>query len=140
MIQSLFRRQPPLLQPTQDQKIALQTLASRLPTLNWAAIGTDKGLAEAIYDPFSNEHPDRIASMAAAILALGERISSELHHGRMTHAIISGSKGIFLAHAITPNHILVASLPAGTEIEPALAALRDVAATLQDAGSSETHP
>jgi predicted regulator of Ras-like GTPase activity (Roadblock/LC7/MglB family) len=102
---------------------ALSEIARRMPNLHWAAVVSVKGLVHTMYDPFAKADPDRTATMAAAALSLGERISHELRHGGLTYAVIAGDQGLFVTYPIGEAFVLALSLPAEAEIDTAIEAL-----------------
>ncbi|MEM9004122.1 MAG: roadblock/LC7 domain-containing protein [Cyanobacteria bacterium P01_F01_bin.86] len=70
----------------------LQDFVSGIPDIQGAALVTPDGLPLASNVP-SGMDDDRIAAMSAAMLSLGERISSELERGMIDRIYIEGNQG-----------------------------------------------
>lgn len=70
-----------------------------------AAIVSVDGLSMASSLPAGTEE-DRVSAMSAAMLALGERISSELGRGEMQQVYVKGENGYVILNAIGEEAVL----------------------------------
>jgi predicted regulator of Ras-like GTPase activity (Roadblock/LC7/MglB family) len=122
------RQQAPL--SSQALERVLRQVAGRLPSLRWAAVVSQDGVLQLMYDPFGREKTDRASAMAAAGFSLGERIAQELQLGEWGHTIIVGEEGLFLLQRIAAPHVLALSLPADSDISAAVDVLAQVRSAL----------
>lgn len=70
-----------------------------------AAIVSVDGLSMASSLP-SNIEEDRVSAMSAAMLSLGERISSELGRGELEQVMVKGEKGYVILTAVGEEAVL----------------------------------
>ncbi|MGH2583196.1 MAG: roadblock/LC7 domain-containing protein [Anaerolineales bacterium] len=90
---------------TQFITLRLQSLIDSVPDVLGAAVVSTDGLSIAsVLQPPIDE--DRVAAMSAAMLSLGERISSELGRGVMEQVYIKGTEGYALLVAVGPQAVL----------------------------------
>lgn len=81
-------------EPTRTELLMerLQDLQVAMPDVEAAAVVSLDGLAIASFLPAGMEE-DRVSAMSAALLSLGERISSELGRGSLDEVYIKGERG-----------------------------------------------
>ncbi len=96
-----------------------------------AAIVSVDGLSIASSLPAGIEE-DRVSAMSAAMISLGERISSELGRGQLMQLYVKGENGYVILNAIGEEAVL--TVLARREARLGLIFL-DVARTVQDLGS-----
>jgi uncharacterized protein len=83
----------------------LKTLQSAISEIQAVAVVSVDGLAIASILPEGVEE-DRVAAMSAAMLSLGDRISSELGRGFLEQVHIKGEKGYVVLMAIGEEAVL----------------------------------
>lgn len=83
----------------------LKTLQSAISEIQAVAVVSVDGLAIASILPAGVEE-DRVAAMSAAMLSLGDRISSELGRGFLEQVHIKGEKGYVVLMAIGEEAVL----------------------------------
>ncbi len=85
----------------------LITLESLTPELEGSAVISVEGLmiASRLPDTLTD---DLMASMSAAMLALGERIAHDLRRGELSQVVIRGGLGYVLLMAVNENAVLTA--------------------------------
>lgn len=84
----------------------LQELNAVSPAVDASAIISFDGLVMA--SSISSElEEERLAAMAAAMLSLGERATSELNRGDMQQMVIKGAEGFIVLTAATDDAVLV---------------------------------
>ena len=84
--------------------IALESLT---PELEGSAVISVEGLMIASRLP-NTLSDDLMASMSAAMLALGERIAHDLNRGELSQVVIRGELGYVLLMAVNENAVLTA--------------------------------
>ena len=77
------------------------------PDIEASAVVSVDGLTIASALPHGVDE-DRVAAMSAAMLSLGERISSELSRGSLEQVYIKGSEGYVLLISVAENAVLTA--------------------------------
>ncbi len=85
----------------------LQKLQAVAPDIIASAVVTADGLSLASALP-ADQNEERIAAMSAAMLSLGERISSELQRGEFEEVYIRGDQGMVLLTSIGRDAVLTA--------------------------------
>jgi predicted regulator of Ras-like GTPase activity (Roadblock/LC7/MglB family) len=85
----------------------LRALQASSPDIEASAIVSVDGLSIASALPQGVEE-DRISAMSAAMLSLGERISSELGRGSLEQVYIKGEKGFVVLMSIGQEAVLTA--------------------------------
>ncbi len=89
-----------------DQLVArLRDLQASSPDVEASAVVSVDGLTMASALPDSVEE-DRVSAMSAAMLSLGERISSELGRGTLDQVYIKGETGYVVLMAIGDQAVL----------------------------------
>lgn len=89
-----------------DQLVArLRDLQASSPDVEASAVVSVDGLTMASALPDSVEE-DRVSAMSAAMLSLGERISSELGRGTLDQVYIKGEAGYVVLMAIRDQAVL----------------------------------
>jgi predicted regulator of Ras-like GTPase activity (Roadblock/LC7/MglB family) len=108
----------------------LRALQESTPEIQGAAIVSSDGLSIAsVLGPEVEE--DRVAAMSAAMLSLGERISTELGRGKLEQVYIKGSEGYALLTAAGPETVLTIIARGEARLGLLLLELRKVIADLQ---------
>ncbi len=85
----------------------LRAMQASSPAIEASAVVSVDGLVIAAALPTGVEE-DRVAAMSAAMLSLGERISSELGRGGMEQVYIKGSNGYVILLSIATDAVLTA--------------------------------
>lgn len=85
----------------------LRDMQATAPDIIASAVVTADGLALASALP-SEFAEERVAAMSAAMLSLGERISSELQRGTLEEVYIRGEQGLVLLTAVGRDAVLTA--------------------------------
>ena len=85
----------------------LSTLEAQTPELEGAAVISVEGLMIASRLPEALPD-DLMAAMAAAMLALGERIANDLGRGQLSQVYIKGENGYVLLMAVNESAVLTA--------------------------------
>jgi len=85
----------------------LKHLHTALPDIQASAVVSVDGLAIAAVLPPGVEE-DRVAAMSAAMLSLGERISTELGRGLLEQVYVKGQKGYIILMSVGENAVLTA--------------------------------
>lgn len=115
---------------TQQLVARLRALQESTPEIEGAAIVSPDGLAIAsVLTPPIDE--DRVAAMSAAMVSLGERISTELGRGQMDQVYIKGDNGFALLTAAGPQAVLTVMASSDARLGLLLLELRKVVADLQ---------
>lgn len=83
----------------------LRDLQAGTPDIEASAVVSVDGLIMASSLP-SGVDEDRISAMSAAMLSLGDRISSELRRGTLKRVFIDGSDGIIVLMAVGEDAVL----------------------------------
>ncbi|VAW41897.1 FIG00502042: hypothetical protein [hydrothermal vent metagenome] len=83
----------------------LKDLQAGTPDIEASAVVSVDGLIMASSLPAGVDE-DRISAMSAAMLSLGDRISTELQRGRLEQVHIRGSDGIIVLRAIGEEAVL----------------------------------
>jgi uncharacterized protein len=137
---SLFRNASPccdrsknrLAKSRSEQLVArLRDLQASSEGVEAAAIVSVDGLSIASSLPAGIEE-DRVSAMSAAMISLGERISSELGRGLLKQLYVKGENGYVILNAIGEEAVL--TVLARREARLGLIFL-DIARTVQDLGS-----
>lgn len=84
---------------------SLQDLQAASPDVEASAVVSVDGLTMASALP-SEVEEDRVAAMSAAMLSLGERISSELGRGNLDQVYIRGATGYIILMAVAQRAVL----------------------------------
>lgn len=84
----------------------LQELNAVSPSVEASAIISFDGLVMASLIPSEMEE-ERLAAMAAAMLSLGDRATSELNRGDMQQMLIRGNNGFIILTQATDDAVLV---------------------------------
>jgi len=112
-----------------EQLVArLRDLQASSGDVEAAAIVSVDGLSIASSLPVGTEE-DRVSAMSAAMLSLGERISSELGRGLLQQVFVNGEKGYVILTSVGEEAVL--TVLARKEAKLGLIFL-DVARTVQD--------
>lgn len=115
-----------------EQLVArLRDLQASSEGVEAAAIVSVDGLSIASALPAGIEE-DRVSAMSAAMISLGERISSELGRGMLKQLYVKGENGYVILNAIGEEAVL--TVLARREARLGLIFL-DIARTVQDLGS-----
>ncbi len=115
-----------------EQLVArLRDLQASSEGVEAAAIVSVDGLSIASALPAGIEE-DRVSAMSAAMISLGERISSELGRGLLKQLYVKGENGYVILNAIGEEAVL--TVLARREARLGLIFL-DIARTVQDLGS-----
>jgi predicted regulator of Ras-like GTPase activity (Roadblock/LC7/MglB family) len=85
----------------------LRDMQASAPDIIASALVTADGLSLATALP-SDIQEERVAAMSAAMLSLGERISSELQRGTLEEVYIRGEEGLVLLTAVGRDAVLTA--------------------------------
>lgn len=83
----------------------LRDLQASSPDVEASAIVSVDGLTIASALP-SNVEEDRVSAMSAAMLSLGERISSELGRGNLDQVYIRGNSGFVILMSVGEEAVL----------------------------------
>jgi len=83
----------------------LRDLQAGTPDIEASAVVSVDGLIMASSLP-ADVDEDRISAMSAAMLSLGDRISSELRRGTLKRVFIDGSDGIIVLMAVGEDAVL----------------------------------
>ncbi|MFZ0546987.1 MAG: roadblock/LC7 domain-containing protein [Candidatus Promineifilaceae bacterium] len=83
----------------------LRDLQAGTPDIEASAVVSVDGLIMASSLP-SGVDEDRISAMSAAMLSLGDRISSELSRGKLDQVYIRGNAGIIVLMAVGEDAVL----------------------------------
>ncbi len=78
---------------------------STSPDIEASAVISVDGLALASALPMNAEE-DRVAAMSAALLSLGERISTELRRGVLDQVYVRGNAGYVILRSVGGNAVL----------------------------------
>lgn len=85
----------------------LRTLQASSPDIEASAVVSVDGLSIASALPQGVEE-DRVSAMSAAMLSLGERISSELGRGSIEQVYVKGEKGFVILMSVGEEAVLTA--------------------------------
>ncbi|MEI7847379.1 MAG: roadblock/LC7 domain-containing protein [Chloroflexota bacterium] len=85
----------------------LRTLQASSPDIEASAVVSVDGLSIASALPQGVEE-DRVSAMSAAVLSLGERISSELGRGSVEQVYVKGEKGFVVLMSVGEEAVLTA--------------------------------
>jgi len=85
----------------------LRALQASSPDIEASAVVSVDGLSIASALPQGVEE-DRVSAMSAAMLSLGERISSELGRGSLEQVYIKGEKGFVVLMSVGEEAVLTA--------------------------------
>jgi hypothetical protein len=125
----ICNRRKPLAKSRTEQLVArLRDLQTSSGDVEAAAIVSVDGLSIASSLPGGIEE-DRVSAMSAAMLSLGERISTELGRGRLQQVYIKGQNGYVILTSVGEEAVL--TVMARKEARLGLIFL-DVARTVQD--------
>jgi hypothetical protein len=99
-------RRTPLAKSRNDQLAErLRDLQVSSPDVEAAAVVSVDGLSMASSLP-GNIEEDRVSAMSAAMLSLGERISTELGRGSLEQVYVKGEKGFVILQSIGEEAVL----------------------------------
>ncbi|MEX2160952.1 MAG: roadblock/LC7 domain-containing protein [Anaerolineales bacterium] len=108
----------------------LRELQAAAPDIVASAVVTADGLSLASALP-SDIEEDRVAAMSAAMLSLGERISSELQRGTFEEVYIRGDQGMVLLTAVGRDAVLTALSRSESKLGIIFLEMRRAAADLE---------
>jgi len=95
-----------MAQTRAEQMVArLQSMQAAVPDIEASAVVSVDGLTIASALPAEVEE-DRVSAMSAAMLSLGERISSELGRGDIEQVYIKGNDGYVILTAVGEEAVL----------------------------------
>lgn len=95
-----------MAQSRTEQMIAcLKNLQISMPDVEAAAVVSVDGLTMASSLP-ANIEEDRVSAMSAAMLSLGERISSELGRGMLQQVYVKGESGYVVLMSVGEEAVL----------------------------------
>jgi predicted regulator of Ras-like GTPase activity (Roadblock/LC7/MglB family) len=100
------------------------------PEIEASAVVSVDGLIMASALPADVEE-DRVSAMSAAMLSLGERISSELGRGALDQVYIRGSEGYVLLAAVGQEAVLTALAREGAKLGLIFLEMRRAAENLE---------
>jgi predicted regulator of Ras-like GTPase activity (Roadblock/LC7/MglB family) len=92
---------------TQQMVDRLRELQASSPDIEASAVVSVDGLSIASALPQGVEE-DRVSAMSAAMLSLGERISSELGRGSVEQVYVKGVKGFVILMSVGEDAVLTA--------------------------------
>jgi hypothetical protein len=92
---------------TQQMVDRLRDLQASSPDIEASAVVSVDGLSIASALPREVEE-DRVSAMSAAMLSLGERISSELGRGSLEQVYVRGQKGYVILMSVGQDAVLTA--------------------------------
>ena len=92
---------------TQQMVDRLRDLQASSPDIEASAVVSVDGLSIASALPREVEE-DRVSAMSAAMLSLGERISSELGRGSLEQVYVRGEKGYVILMSVGQDAVLTA--------------------------------
>ncbi len=110
----------------------LDSICSRSPDLEAAALISVEGLLLAASLPDELDEA-LVASMSAAMLALGERVAGDLGRGALDEVIIRGERGYALLRAVDEKSVLAALATGDAKLGMLFLDLRDAVADLRAA-------
>jgi hypothetical protein len=93
----------------------LRELQAATPEIVASAVVSVDGLTIASVMPPTIEE-DRVSAMAAAMLAIGERIASELRRGTMEQVYVKGAHGYVMLMAIGSEAVLTGLVSEGARL------------------------
>lgn len=93
----------------------LRDLQSTTPEIEASAVVSVDGLIMASALP-SNVEEDRVSAMSAAMLSLGERISSELGRGLLDQVYIKGKSGYVILMSVGEEAVLTTLVREGAKL------------------------
>lgn len=93
----------------------LRDLQATTPEIEASAVVSVDGLAMASSLP-SNIEEDRVSAMSAAMLALGERIASELGRGSLDQVYVRGKDGLVILMSVGEEAVLTTLVREGARL------------------------
>jgi predicted regulator of Ras-like GTPase activity (Roadblock/LC7/MglB family) len=93
----------------------LRDLQATTPEIEASAVVSVDGLAMASSLP-ANVEEDRVSAMSAAMLSLGERISTELGRGRLDQVYIRGNEGLVVLMSVGEEAVLTTLVREGARL------------------------
>jgi len=108
----------------------LREMQAASPEIEASAVVSVDGLIMASALPAEVEE-DRVSAMSAAMLSLGERISSELSRGSLDQVYIHGDQGYVLLAAVGDEAVLTALAREGAKLGLVFLEMRRAAADLE---------
>jgi hypothetical protein len=100
------RKKPAMNRSRTDQMVArLRDMQAASPDIEASAVVSVDGLIMASALPAEVEE-DRVSAMSAAMLSLGERISTELGRGALDQVYIRGGGGFVILSAVGEEAVL----------------------------------
>ena len=109
----------------------LGTLKSVTPELEGAAVISVEGLMIASFLPEELEE-DRMAAMSAAMLALGERIATDLGRGKLERVFINGDDGVVLLMSVDDKAVLTTLVSNEAKLGLVFLEMQDAVADLRN--------
>lgn len=114
-----------------DQMVSrLRSMQAASPEIEASAVVSVDGLIMASSLPADVEE-DRVSAMSAAMLSLGERISSELGRGLLDQVFIHGDQGFVILTAIGEEAVLTALAREGAKLGLVFLEMRRAAEELE---------
>lgn len=117
----------------------LAHLAADLPDTRWIVLLGKHGTVKASF-PNTVIDTDRVSAMGAALLSLGERISSELSGGPLQYSLIAGETGSHVVIVLNQEYLLVLGVRTAVSSDDLLLALRGSLPSLLQALKIEPPP
>ena len=108
----------------------LRSMQAASPEIEASAVVSVDGLIMASALPAEVEE-DRVSAMSAAMLSLGERISSELGRGLLDQVFIHGDQGFVILTAIGEEAVLTALAREGARLGLVFLEMRRAAEDLE---------
>jgi predicted regulator of Ras-like GTPase activity (Roadblock/LC7/MglB family) len=93
----------------------LRDLQATTPEIEASAVVSVDGLAMASSLP-ANVEEDRVSAMSAAMLSLGERISTELGRGKLDQVYIRGNEGLVVLMSVGEEAVLTTLVREGARL------------------------
>jgi hypothetical protein len=119
------------MSPTKTEELVerLRTLQRSTPAIEASAVVSVDGLIIASALPQGVEE-DRVSAMSAAMLTLGERISTELGRGSLSQVYVRGEKGYVILMSTGNDAVLTAICSADAKLGLVLLDMNRAAADL----------
>jgi predicted regulator of Ras-like GTPase activity (Roadblock/LC7/MglB family) len=111
----VFRSKDMAMSRTDQMVSRLRSMQSASPEIEASAVVSVDGLIMASALPAEVEE-DRVSAMSAAMLSLGERISSELGRGLLDQVFIRGDHGYVILTSIGEEAVLTALAREGAKL------------------------
>jgi predicted regulator of Ras-like GTPase activity (Roadblock/LC7/MglB family) len=104
-----------------DEMVAL---ADSLPGLSCIALVSVDGIMVDFYRKSGELEEDRISAMSAAMISLGERITSDLAGGLLDTTIILGTKATIFEVMVGDDYVYIAIMPPKQPVDQTLAQIK----------------